>query len=305
MKVRIKETWSNVKFQTTKHSPEILAVAGVIGVVASGVMACKATTKLSGILEETKETVDKIHECEANEELAEKYSEEDAKKDLAITYVQTGVKVVKLYAPSVALGTLSIVSLLTSNHILRKRNVALAAAYKTVDSTFKKYRDRVTAKLGEEADKEFRYGLKSEKVEEKITDENGKEKKVKKDIQVVDDPSTYSDYARFFDASSSHWEKNPEYNLMFLKQIQNWANDKLRLEKRLFLNDVYEMLGIPKSKAGQVVGWVYDEENPVGDNFVDFGIYDVNRAVVRDFVNGYEPVILLDFNVDGDVWSNM
>lgn len=305
MKVKIKETWSNVKFQTTKHSPEILAVAGVIGVVASGVMACKATTKLSGILEETKETVDKIHECEANEELAEKYSEEDAKKDLAITYVQTGVKVVKLYAPSVALGTLSIVSLLTSNHILRKRNVALAAAYKTVDSTFKKYRDRVTAKLGEEADKEFRYGLKSEKVEEKITDENGKEKKVKKDIQVVDDPSTYSDYARFFDASSSHWEKNPEYNLMFLKQIQNWANDKLRLEKRLFLNDVYEMLGIPKSKAGQVVGWVYDEENPVGDNFVDFGIYDVNRAVVRDFVNGYEPVILLDFNVDGDVWSNM
>lgn len=305
MKVKIKETWNNVKFQTTKHSPEILAVAGVIGVVASGVMACKATTKLSGILEETKETVDKIHECEANEELAEKYSEEDAKKDLAITYVQTGVKVVKLYAPSVALGTLSIVSLLTSNHILRKRNVALAAAYKTVDSTFKKYRDRVTAKLGEEADKEFRYGLKSEKVEKKITDENGKEKKVKKDIHVVDDPSTYSDYARFFDASSSHWEKNPEYNLMFLKQIQNWANDKLRLEKRLFLNDVYEMLGIPKSKAGQVVGWVYDEENPVGDNFVDFGIYDVNRAVVRDFVNGYEPVILLDFNVDGDVWSNM
>lgn len=301
----LKRNLNNIMFQAKKYSPEILAAAGVVGIVASSIMACKATTKLSEVLEESKDTIDKIHECSANDDLAEKYTEEDASRDLAITYVQTGLKIAKLYAPSVALGTLSIASLLTSNNILRKRNVALAAAYTTVDSTFKKYRDRVVKKLGEEADKEFRYGVRAEKVEETIEDENGKMKKVKKTINVVDDPSTYSDYAKFFDESSPYWEKNPEYNLLFLRQMQDYANDKLRVEKRLFLNDVYEMLGIPKTKAGQVIGWVYDEENPIGDNFVDFGIYDVNRSVVRDFVNGYEPVILLDFNVDGDIWTSM
>ena len=118
-------------------------------------------------------------------------------------------------------------------------------------------------------------------------------------------PYDYSDYARFFDVGNPNWEKDSEYNLMFLKRQQAYANDKLKANGYLFLNEVYDMLGIPKSKAGQVVGWIYDPENGSGDNYVDFGIYNVNREAARDFVNGYERTILLDFNVDGNIWEKM
>lgn len=286
-----------------KYSPEILVVAGVVGTVASAVMACKATLKVNDILEESKKQIDTIHECAADTSLVEsgRYSPEDAKKDLAVVYAQTGFKFVKLYGPSVILGALSITSILASNNILRKRNVALGAAYAALDKGFKDYRSRVVERFGEEVDRQLKYNLKTEKIEEKVTDpETGKEKKVKKTIE-ISDGQFVSPYARFFDESSRYFEKNPELNLMFLRAEQNYANDRLRARGYVFLNEIYERLGIPTTKAGQVVGWIYDPKNGKGDNYIDFGIYDMNREKVRDFVNGYERVILLDFNVDGDI----
>lgn len=303
----LSRTFNKVGFNLKKHSPEILVVAGVVGTVTSAVMACKATTKLNGILEDAKTDIDKIHEVSADEEfMAEHdYTEEDSKKDLAIVYAQTAVKLVKLYAPSVILGGLSIGAMLTSNNILRKRNVALAAAYTAVDKSFKEYRGRVVDRFGKELDRELRYNIKAKEVEETIVDENGKEKTVKKTVNVVD-PTVYSDYAKFFDDGCTGWTKDPEFNLMYLKRQQEYANDLLQAKGHLYLNEVYDMLGIPRTKAGQVVGWIYDEKNPVGDNFVDFGIYDsALKEVNRDFVNGYERTILLDFNVDGNILDLM
>ncbi len=301
----LSSSFNKMGFKLKKHSPEILVVAGVVGTVVSAVMACKATTKVSDILEKTKEDINSIHNCAANESLAEEYTPEDVKKDLAIVYVQTGVKLAKLYAPAVALGALSLGSILASNNILRQRNVALAAAYATVDKGFKEYRNRVVERFGEEVERELRHNIKAKKIEKIVVGEDGKEKKVKETIQVAEDPNTYSDYARFFDDGCTGWEKDSEYNLMFLRAQQHYANDKLRANGCLFLNEVYDMLGIPRTKAGQVVGWVYDAENPIGDNYVDFGIYNVHRETVRNFVNGYERTILLDFNVDGNIWDMM
>ena len=298
----VSSSFNKMSLQLKKHSPEILVVAGVVGTVVSAVMACKATTKVSEILENSKNTIDSIHDCQANEAMADQYTPEDAKKDLAIVYIQTGLKLAKLYAPAVALGTLSIASILASNNILRKRNVALAAAYATVDRTFKEYRDRVIERFGEQVDKELRYNIKAKKIEKTVVGEDGKEKKVEETIQVAEIPG-YSDYAKFFDSSSPAWENNAEYNLMFLKAEQNYANDRLKARGYLFLNEVYERLGIPPTKAGQIVGWVYDPDNPNhnGDNYVDFGLYNLHKEKTRDFVNGYEEVILLDFNVDGPI----
>lgn len=293
--------FGKVVFQLKKHSPEIMIVAGVVGVISSAVLACRATTKISGIIDKSKEEIDAIHNCIDDPSLAENYSSEDAKKDLAIVYVHTGVNLAKLYAPAVLLGALSIAGIVASNNILRKRNIALAAAYATVDKGFKEYRSRVIERFGEEVDRELKYNIKAKKFEEiEIDPETGKEKKVKKSVSIAD-PNAYSDYARFFDDGCTGWEKNAEYNLMFLRAQQQYANDLLISRGHLFLNEVYDMLGIPRTKAGQVVGWVYDSENPVGDNFVDFGIYETNREKARDFVNGYERTILLDFNVDGNI----
>lgn len=290
-----------IGFKIKKASPEIMVVAGVVGVVTSTVMACKATTKVNDILEETKKQVDVVHNILDSYVITEEeYNNDDAKKDLAIIYTQAGVKLIKLYAPSVIVGALSITGILASHKILKKRNVALTAAYATIDRSFKEYRGRVVERFGKELDRELRYNIKAQEIEEKTVDKDGNETIEKKTISVVD-PNMYSDYARIFDNGSMGWTKDPEYNLMFLKLQQNQANDRLRAQGYLFLNDVYDMLGIPRTKAGQIVGWIYDEENPVGDNFVDFGIYDIYNEKACDFVNGRERSIVLDFNVDGNI----
>lgn len=304
MKEKMMNIFNNSRNMVQKHSPEILTGVGVVGVVASGVMACKATLKLNDILDECKETRDKIKEVEENPEFEDRYSPEDAKKDLTVNYMQTSMKIAKLYAPAVLLGSASLGCLLASNDILRKRNAALSAAYMTVDKGFKEYRQRVAERFGEEVEKEIRYNIKAQEIETTVVNEDGSEAVVKETVNVMD-PNLYSDYARFFDEFNPNWQNDPEYNLMFLKSQQQYANDLLRARGRLFLNEVYEMLGIEKSKAGQIVGWVYNKENPSGDNFVDFGIYNLNNERTRAFVNGMEPSILLDFNVDGNIWDLM
>ena len=300
------KTFHRVGFQIKKHSPEILLVTGITGVVTSAVMACKATTKVDAIVEETKKSINMIHEgMDAGNICDVEYTEEDSKKDLAIVYIQTGVKFAKLYGPSVLLGLTSIGCILASNNIIHKRNVALSAAYTAIDRSFKGYRSRVIERFGESMDRELRYNIKTQEVKETVVDEEtGKKKTVKSTVSVVD-PNTYSDYARFFDEYCAGWTKDAEYNLMFLRQQQNYANELLKSRGHLFLNEVYDMLGIDRTKAGNIVGWIYDEKHPIGDNFVDFGIYVLDNEKARDFVNGRERSILLDFNVDGDILSLM
>lgn len=287
-----------VNIKLRKHSPELLIAAGVVGTVVSTFLACKATTKLSTILDESKGNIETIHKCENDKEMEERYSQEDAKKDLAIVYIQTGVKIAKLYAPAVVLGTISIAGIVASNNILRKRNVALAAAYATVDKSFKEYRSRVVERFGADVDKELRYNIKAKKIEEMIKDpESGKEKKSKTTVNVA--APTVDDYARFFDKTCRHYEENMNYNLMLLRSQQQLANDKLVADGFLFLSDVYDMLGITRTKMSQSVGWIYKPDgNSNGDNFVDFGVMVVKRETED---GGYEDAILMNFNVDGPI----
>lgn len=286
--------------QLKKHSPEIMLVAGTIGVVTSAVMACKATLKVNDILDETKANIDKIHEVAENPDYADEYTAEDAKKDTAIVYAHTGLKFAKIYGPAVVLGAVSLACLIGSHRILQKRNIALAAAYMTEHTGFKEYRDRLIERFGADLDRELKYNIKTKEIEETVVHEDGSESTVTKTVEVAE-IKKYSQYARFFDDGCLGWQKNAEMNLYTVRQVQNWANDVLQTRKHLFLNEVYDAFGIPRTEAGQIVGWVYDEEHPVGDNCVDFGVYDPKNPEKRAFVNGRERVILLDFNVDGPI----
>ena len=298
-------TFHKVGFQLKKHSPEILVVTGVVGAVASAVMACKATTKVSTIIDQAKSDIDAIHECASNPEFAEEYTQEDSQKDLAITYAKTGLNLAKLYGPSVVLGAVSITGILVGHNILRKRNLALAAAYTAVDTGFKQYRGRVIERFGEQLDKELKYDIKAKEIEETVVDKKGKEKKVTKTIEVADPVAAMSPYTICFDETCDGWERDAEHNKFFLLQQQDYANDKLKARGYLFLNEVYDMIGAKRTKAGQVVGWVYDESNPIGDNYVDFGIFDIHSEANRNFVNGLEKSIWLSFNVDGDILNSL
>lgn len=291
-------TLSRAGLKLKKHSPEILMAAGIVGTVTSGVMACKATLKVTEVLNESKKQIDTIHEVLETPEMKEKYTEEDGKKDLVLVYTQTGLKLVKLYGPAILLGAASIGCMVGSHNILRKRNVALAAAYATVDRGFKEYRSRVIERFGKEIDRELKYNIKAKEIEEVSVNEDGTETTVTKTVNVLD-PNHYSPYSIVFDDGNIGWDKDPELTKFFLVRQQNYANDLLKSRGHLFLNEVYDMLGAKRTKAGAQVGWVYDENHPVGDNFVDFGIFDIHNPKARDFVNGAERVIVLDFNVDG------
>ena len=291
----------STQYQVKKHSPEILMVAGIAGTIVGTVLACKATTKVSEIIEEKNKNVEDVHTC--LEEKPNEYTEEDSKKDLTIIYAQTGVKLFKLYSPAIGVMALSFASIIAGHKVLKKRNIAIAAAYAAIDKGFKQYRKNVIEEFGEGVDQQMRFGLKSKEIKKK--DKDGK---TVKETEYYIDPDAnpldnISEYARFFDAASSNFAKDPEYNMMFLRRQQDYANEMLKSRGHLFLNEVYDLLDIPRSKAGQVVGWVYDKNgNTKGDNYVDFGLYR-NDQGTRRFVNGLEYNILLDFNVDGVIYD--
>jgi hypothetical protein len=289
-----------------------MVVGGTIGMVVSAVMACKATTKVDAILDKTKEQVDGIHKVletpalqeKYKKEYGEEYTPEQSRKDLAVVYAKTGVEFVKVYGPAVLLGAASVTSILCGHNILNKRHAALTAAYAVVDNSFKDYRGRVVERFGEELDRELRYNVKTKEIEEEVTDENGNVTKVKKTVEVAD-VSLDNDYDRFYMEGCTGWDKDPEYNKVFILQQQNWANDLLRTRGHVTLNEIYDMFGMNRSRAGATIGWVYDPKNPDLQNCIDFGLgRDIDFAKGL-FLNGDERNVLLRFNPDGNVWDLM
>jgi hypothetical protein len=305
---------NKVVFKTKKHSPEILLATGIAGGIASAVLACKATTKINDVIEEDKEVLEKIHGVQDGtiplKDGAE-YTEEDARKEIAITYCKMAGKLLKLYAPSLILGTLSITSILASNNIIRKRNAAISAAYAALDTTFNAYRDRVRERYGEEVENDIRFGKKVEEVATVEVDEKGKEKTSVE--QVVSYDVSPDDYNKLFQkynddgTINDNWTNDQYHNLAFLKSQETFATYRLQAYGYLLLNDVYKMLGMPETKAGMVVGWIYDKKNPVGDNYVDFGLKDENGESIIDFsaLGMVAQPIPLDFNVDGNIYDRM
>ena len=279
-----------------KHSPTILFGTGVVGVVATAVMASRATLKLDEVVDETQDKLNTAKDLYRSGH--QNYSTSDYKQDVVVLYSRTAVQVAKLYAPAIAVGALSIAALTGSHVILNRRNVALTAAYTTLEKGFNEYRKRVVEELGEDKERTLRYGLKTE--EREIHDTEKGTVETRKEVSITG----YSPYAKLFDRDTSNsWSPQPEYNLLFLRCQQNYANDRLNSRGHIFLNEVYDALGVERTKAGAVVGWVKDGD---GDNFVDFGVFtDRNMEQVFDFVTGREGGMWLDFNVDGVIYDKI
>ena len=289
---------AKAKFKLGKHSPEILMVVGAVGAVTSTVMACKATLKVNDILAAHDATVATIHDVQEGKvqiKAGEEYTEEDVKKDLTTTYVQTGLKIAKLYAPAVILGTLSIGCMFGSNHILQKRNAALTAAYVTLDKAFGDYKERVTERFGDRVQTELEHGIKAVEVESKVVNEDGTEETIKSYVDEVD--GAHSPYDLIFDEMIDEWQPDAQYNKWHLSHVEDQANRRLRTQGYLFLNDVYRMIGRYNSgemivkPEGQIVGWLYDPNDENLQNCVKLGL---------DKMQGDRNVVL-HFNVDGPI----
>lgn len=265
--------------KTQKSSPTLLFAAGCVGFVATTVLVARATLKLEDVLD--------VHE-ENMKVLVEGPDVEIHKKDLARVYLNTSVDLAKLYSPAIIVGIASITCLTSSHQILSRRNAALTAAYAGLDRSFTAYRDRVREEFGEEKEEQLRVGY-------EICDMTGEDGKLIKGKIVTKDKvdGTWSPYAVFFDQTNRNWQKNDNQNMVFLRMQQTYANEKLQANGHLFLNEVYDALGMDRIPEGQMVGWVRDHSQ--GDGYVTFG-FDMN-------VRGRANEILLDFNVDGVVYD--
>lgn len=300
----IKGTAYRAAFKVKKNSPEILFVVGIGGVIFAAVKACKATTKLNDTITAHKEELDAIHTAaeegvistldENDVAVDEVYTDKMVKRDTTKVYAKMGLDVVKLYAPAVIIGGLSIAALTTSHLTLKSRNLGLAAAYTGLEKSFKDYRQRVSDRFGPEIEREIRYNIKTEAVERIETDEKGKERKVVEAVKSFGGLSN-GDYTWMFDECNPNWQKDAIFNREWLELKQNQMNNVLQAKGHLFLNDVLDELGFESTKSGQVVGWVYDKHNPDKQDYVDFGLYQLDTAHQR-FIEGIERSVLLAFD---------
>lgn len=273
---------------TKKYSPQILTGLGLVSGVTSTVLASKATLRLEPIVDEIQEELQLIREVAREDN-------RDHLKETSLAYAKGSIKIVRLYAPAISVGVVGAGCIIGAQGIMQKRQAGLIAAYTAVERGFAEYRKRVEEALSPEQAEALRYGI------DKKEKHNTKKGEVIVE-EVISDPNGLSPYARFFDETSDNWVKNPEYNRLFLQSQQNYANDMLHARGHVFLNEVYDMLGLERSQAGSVVGWVLNKD---GDNFVDFGIFRGDSERVREFVNGRERSILLDFNVDGVIFDKI
>ena len=293
------------EFTIKKNSPEILLGAGIVGFVGTIVLACRATCRADEVLEFHRRKIKDINDAkeiaDADPEGEMSYDVEIYRQDKAIRYLKTTGSLAKLYAPTVAVGTLSLACILTSRNIMQKRYLGVVAAYNGVSAAFEEYRKRVRDEYGEGLDKHFRYGTTYEELP--VYDENGKKTKEKEQVEKTETEMVMptDDSCRFFDSSNPNWDKNPTFSMMWLRGQQNILNDILHTRGHVFLNEVYDALGFPHTPQGAVLGWIDGE----GDNCIDFGLYDPNKENVRRFVNGVDNVIMLAFNHDGVIWDKI
>lgn len=289
----------------TRYSPQILMGGGIVGVVTSTVLACKATLDANEIKEKFEKDMNDVHEARRLTDEADKhddYPDATMRRDIAIVYTQTAVRYAKKYALSASIMATSIACILGSHKILTGRNAAITAAYMTLNTAFKDYRERAIERFGKDVDRELRYGIDTKDRLTSSVNKDGKETVETTEMQTIDEPAC-SEYTLIFDESNEYWSKDADKNKFFLLQQQNWANEKLKSQGYLFLNDVRKMLGYKATKVGQVVGWIYKPEDKTRDSFVDFGIFrDLDKSIAkRMFINGDERSIMLDFNVDGPI----
>ena len=273
-----------VKAVMHSHGPTILTVAGVVGVAGAGVMACQATIKVKDIKVEFDNTMEEIKESG--------YNEQTKRVEIRREYIRAGRRILRCYGPALFIGAVSIGSILYGHNMLNRRNLVLAGAYKLATTDFDAYRSRVAERLGEDMERSIRYNMQT--IEVSDMDDPKKSYTVE---YVPEDMAGNETTIRsvFFDESSIYWEEDPEKNKEFLLTLQKRAQEKYDRDGYLFLNWIYKNLDVQETYASNICGWVKGYTSDT----IDFGIYDVYSAASRRFVNGLEPVILLNFNDGG------
>jgi Family of unknown function (DUF6353) len=280
------------EFFLKKHGPEILVGAGLAGFGVTAYLAGKAALKSQEPVKELKLKLEEVK----TKPLAEGYTDRDRTQEYGQVLILGSFKVAAVYGPAVIAGVASAACILTAHGMMRSRQASLVAAYTALDQGFRAYRRRVAEVIGDEKEQEL-YRRPIRKIT--VTDE---ETGLPCEIDDPDDRMP-SPYAQWFEPSNPNWRNRNDYNLTFLRSQQMYCDDRLNSRGFLFLNEVYEALGLEWTPAGQVVGWKLDGKwkRTNGDGFVDFGLPPEDDPRWRAFVDGVADNILVNPNVDGPI----
>ncbi|MFU8786311.1 MAG: DUF6353 family protein [Candidatus Izemoplasmataceae bacterium] len=305
---------NRVGFWTKAKTPELLVAGAIIAAAGSIILAIKATPKAEIILEKSNNEIKRIKADMIDEhKIANKeYSISDGKKELTKVYGKTTIELGKLYLPTAIGFSLTVSSILGSHKVMKGRNMALAAAYTTLENGYRAYRGRVAAKVGESVEKDIFRNVYSEKREVIETDKNGKEVVKVKNVNVphVD---VDSDFTVIYDKNSLGFTRDANLNLNKLAMNQKYLNQRLQTNGALFLYEVYNDIGIDistlgedKVKASRTLGWIYDPSDDTRDSYVSFGLFDQNgnrNEYATSVLRNNDQEIFLEFNVDGDIFN--
>lgn len=283
--MKIQQMVGSVKLGAKRNAPELLLGLGLVTGTASIVLTGKASVKAKAL---TDGVQNKKLQLSGQFEV-DCLTEEEFKNELRSVYIKYALDLAKEYAVPVSLYAATVASVFASYKIQKNRQIALSTALAACTTAYTTLLGKL--KMGAEHGLTAKEVIDGCEVIQNGVDENGEPIYEKSQGEPVND----SLYKVRFDNYSTCWEKDKFQNESTLRSEECWANDRLRLQGYLFLNDVYDRLGLPRTKAGQIVGWIKGSN---GDGFVDFGIVDAETyADVRFDYNAFD----LEFNVDGDI----
>ena len=285
--------------KVSEKAPTIAIAVGVGALLASTILAVKATPKLEPLVEDLEDDLMYAGQQDSDTDLPLEQREIVMRK--AEAYKNFGLDFLKVYGPAIGSAAVGIACVFWGTKTLNSRMAGVMAAYGILEGAFGAYRKQVREELGEEVDRRL---INAQPVNAEGVTPSGQIKVAW--AATATEMGVKSQYAVYFDRSNPNWnDAMPDWNLTFLRGQQQYANHLLRSRGHLFLNEVYRAMNIPHTKAGAVVGWLYDSK--VGDGCVDFGLYEAGSPEEQDylyFFRGYDR-ILLDFNVDGVIWDKI
>lgn len=302
---RVRGAGYSVRRTVSHNSPKILMGLGTVGVGTAFIWGCVQTRKLDGVLDKHEARLEQLRRI--RQKSAEAGENEKYGKETAMVYGSTMLNIARLYAGPFAILCASLGCFYSSHKIMVKRNFALAAGYKALDTSFKEYRQRTAEKFGSEVEKEILTNTKLQSTDETVVNENGEEVTMKT-VDKVADPDAGSPYGRYFTRHNEHWDRSPDVIKIFMLNTQRDLNDLLFARAKtsprgigmVTLNEAFERMGfdIPADGSGLSVGWIYDEHEPFGDNYIEL---DVSPCRLPGDDGRLQQAYYVDFNVDGNI----
>lgn len=215
-------------------TPIILSIISCAGVIATAVLAVKATPKAKLLI-----------------------AQADMKKGEPLSKMEKAVAAVPAYIPAIAVGAGTIACIMSSSMISHHRQRSLASAYILLDNAFIHYKDAAKKVYGEDAD---------EKISNQIALEGLKDYSISQD-DLLDKEELPSEIPLFYDPISNRY-----FNRTFLdvQAAEYHLNRNLALRGDASINEFYSFLGLPPIDGGDGIGWGYNGWWEDGLAWIDF-----------------------------------